>query len=218
MVRIIKSSKYITMSKIKTGLTRLKATALSSKAQNLVENMTGNANFPTPSPDLAVIEAKRVELNEWIVKSSFGDKRAIEMRKTVYAQLQELLRQLAGYVVSIAAGDGNVILSSGFEIRKAQTAVPPVSRPVDFRISRTAYEGKVIIDWASVTGSQMYVLEMTTDNPESGASQWSTVAMTTKSRHEVENLVFGQYYYFRVKAVGVRNESPYSEVALIRAA
>lgn len=180
--------------------------------------MAGNANFPTPSPDLAIIEAKRVELNEWIGKSSFGDKRAIEMRRTVYAQLQELLRQLAGYIVSIAAGDGNVILSSGFEISKEKTPAAPVSRPVDLRINRTAYEGKVIIDWASVSNSQMYVVEMTMENPESAAAKWETIAMTTKSRHEVTDLIFGNYYYFKVKAVGPHNESPYSEVAFIRAA
>lgn len=66
--------------------------------------------------------------------------------------------------------------------------------------------------------SYAYVVVMTSDNPDSETAVWTTIATTTKSRLDVSDLTFGNYYYFRVKAVGNKNESPFSEVAFIRAA
>lgn len=203
---------------LKMSLSGLTPQSLSTKAQNLVDDMTGNANFATPEPALADITAKQVELDNWINKSSFGDERAINTRKTVYAELQKMLRTLAQYVSMTAKGDGNVILSSGFELRKNGAPTPPLTRPVDLSVTRTAYEGRVKLDWKTVKGTKSYIVMMTTENPESETAVWTAAATTTKSKLEVSDLTFGNYYYFRVKAVGANSESPFSEVAFIRAA
>lgn len=203
---------------LKMGLSGLSPQSLAAKAQNLVADMTGNANFATPEPALADITAKQVELDNWIIKSSFGDERAINTRNTVYAELQGMLRTLAQYVSMTAKGDGNVILSSGFELRKENAPTPPLTRPVDLSVNRTAYQGQVKLDWKTVKGTKTYIVQMTTENPEAETTKWITAATTTKSKLEVSDLTFGSYYYFRVKAVGNKNESPFSEVAFIRAA
>ncbi len=206
------------MSILRMGLSGLTPESLSTKAQNLVDDMTGNANFATPQPALADITAKRGELDNWINQSSFGDKRAIENRNTVYTELQEMLRTLAQYVSMTAKGDGNVILSSGFELRRENSPTPPLSQPVDLSVNRTDYPGQVKLDWKRVKGSLTYVVEMTDQNPELETTVWTTTGMTSKSQMVIADLTFGNYYYFRVKAVGNKNESPFSEVAFVRAA
>lgn len=205
------------MSSLKMDISGLNSGELVLKAKNLVEDMTGNANFATPEPALADITAKVEELENWISKASFGDKRAVEYRDSVKAELVVMLRSLAGYVSSIAKGDGNVILSSGFEVRKEKTPPQPLARPVDFNIKRTDYEGTVTLDWSPVKDCHSYRLEVSTQNPETENANWTPLAVTTKSRYDTSNMVFGVYYYYRVKAIGAAGESPWSEIAFIRA-
>lgn len=206
------------MSILKMGLTGLTAVGLSKKAENLVTDMTDNANFPSPQPALADITAKRVELDDWINRSSFNDIRAIEYRKSVYKELLPMLHTLAQYVSMTAQGDGSVILSAGFELKRPPSPAPPITRPVDLSVTRTAYDGQVKLDWKRGKRVLNYLVQMTSQNPESESTKWIPMAITSKSQLLISELTFGNYYYFRVKAVGNKNESPFSEVAFIRAA
>jgi len=69
-----------------------------------------------------------------------------------------------------------------------------------------------------VRNAASYVMEMITADPSLPGKGWTSVAITTKVKIKFERLSIGQYYYYRVKAVGRNNESPFSDVRLVMTA
>ena len=206
------------MNKVKLGLSGLTADKLVVRSSTLVDKMTGNASFPTPVPDLAVVTAAKDDLTTWIEKSQFGDRRAVAMRKKKYNVLLNLLRQLGTYVEYTANGDDDVITSSGFEVRRAPSPAPPVGAPVALQAKRSTKSGKAELKWKGARGSVSYVVEMTLTDPVLPNAVFTPVAVTSKSRLEVDNLTPGTFYWFRVKAIAPRSESAWCDPAYVMAA
>ncbi len=61
-------------------------------------------------------------------------------------------------------------------------------------------------------------LQMTSSDPVLPGTTWQPVSFSSKAMCTVDNLTAGQYYWFRVKAVGPRDNSGFSDVALVMAA
>jgi hypothetical protein len=180
--------------------------------------MTDNANFATPVPALADITAARVELRTWIDKAQWGDKQFVGVRNDKAKVVADLLRQLAQYISLTANGDRDMILSSGFDVRKQPEPTVKLSRPVDFSAKRGEESGVVELKWKPVSRSKAYQVEMTTGDPREASSVWETVAITSRSNCMVNNLAEGTKYSFRVKAYSGNLKSPYSDPAIIMAA
>jgi hypothetical protein len=200
------------------GLTGLNPTALAAKSENIEDAMTANLDFPTPLPAIADITAARVSLQNWIAKASFGDRRARDKRDDLAAGLKALLTKLAKYVAFTADGDRTIIRSSGFEVVKQAEPLPPLERPTDLDAQRSSHQGRVALNWKSVRGTLNYLVEMTTEDPALVTANWSITGYTSKSKFQVDNLAAGTKYWFRVKSLGARDESAFSDPALIMAA
>jgi hypothetical protein len=206
------------MAKLKTGLSGLNPTALASKADSLETALTGNVDFPTPEPAIADITAKRTELQSWIAQSRFRDERAINKRNMVAEELLTMLRTLAKYVAFTADGDRSMILSSGFAVVKQREPMPPLAQPADLAASRGSHQGRIMLDWKAVKGSLNYLVEITTEDPALSNPNWAVMGYTSKSKFQADNLIPGTKYWFRVKSLGARDESAFSDPALIMAA
>lgn len=203
---------------IKIGLSGLNASALIAKTEHIVAAMTGNANFPNPTPDLADLNAAKQALKDATRAAKFGDKRAILDRKDKEGVVKDLLRQLASYITMTANGDGAMIASSGFEVRRLPEPMPRLTRPLGFEAIRGEHSGTAVLEWKSVRGSQTYLIEVTTSDPGTSEAVWTTAAITTKVKHRIENLERGKYYWYRVMAIGRNTTSTYSDVSLLFAA
>lgn len=203
---------------IKIGISGLNAAELIKKTDDIVMAMTGNANFPTPTPDLADITAANTELKNAAAQAGFGDRRAIYERNDKQAVVADLMRQLATYVALIANGDGAIIASSGFEVRRLPEPMPQLERPLNFVANRGVHEGSAELEWKSVRGSQTYLIEVTTTDPATSDAVWITAAITTRVKHSITNLDRGTYYWYRVKAIGRNTTSAFSDVSLLYAA
>lgn len=203
---------------IKIGLSGLNAVDLIAKTNDIVAAMTGNANFPTPTPDLPALIAANTELQTAAEASRYGDSRMIENRKNKQVIVEDLLRQLAAYVTMTATGDGAILATSGFELRRVPEPMPPLARPLNFVANRGTHEGSADLEWKSVTGGLTYMIQVSTTDPTVSDDNWKTAAVTTKVKHRIENLTKGTYYWYRVMAVGRNSTSPYSDVSLLFAA
>jgi hypothetical protein len=86
--------------------------------------------------------------------------------------------------------------------------------PQNLKAEFSNLQGAVDTRWDPVLGAASYILESATgpDGP------WTQVAVTVQSRYLVTGLKRGVKYYFRVRAVGAEGPSPWSAVALKRAA
>lgn len=203
------------MRTIKLGLSGLKQTALVAKAENVVLKMTDNANFATPSPTLAEVTQATDELRTAIAVASNGDRFAILERNNKAAALTQLMRLTAYYVSSIGDGNGEILASSGFDLKRESVPSSPVTSPIDFLAVRDALPGSVKLNWKAVTGAKAYIVETTTTDPVNEKPNWLQAAITTQSRTVLDNLTISTYYWYRVRAVGIANESPWSDVSLV---
>ena len=72
-------------------------------------------------------------------------------------------------------------------------------------------EGGIELSWDAVRGARSYVVERSTD-PQ--AASWTQVGVAPRSSLIVEGLESGKRYYFRVAAVTLNGQSPWSNHAV----
>jgi hypothetical protein len=93
--------------------------------RNIIEMMTGNADYPTPSPTLATMTTAVDDLEAKNQASMNGGRVEIALRNASQAMTLNLARQLGNYVESTANGALEVLLSSGFEAIRAPSLGDP---------------------------------------------------------------------------------------------
>lgn len=207
-----------TVNLVKLGIARLTSSALVEKGRNIVTKMTANPNFPTPNPSLVELAdaANELEAANALVLLN-GGKQEYESRRVALMVFTDVLRRLAGYVSSVAGGDREMILSSGFEARKRPQPLGQLVAPGNLRAAQSRYPRQVDLTWDGVRGKGIYEVWMTEGDPtlETG---WSLVAQTTRNRYTATDLTPLRYYSFRVAAVGTAGSSPMSLSATALAA
>ncbi|MBK9539313.1 MAG: fibronectin type III domain-containing protein [Flavobacteriales bacterium] len=199
---------------MKAGLQKLKAPDLVGKSEHVEGQMAGNLNFPTPSPTVADLTAARTALVAAIAAASGGGHAAIAIKNDAAKRLHQLLTNMARYVNSVAAGDVDKAVSSGFELAKRPDPIDRLDAPTKFEGRTAAIEGQVDLRWKGVHGGRMYFVYMSRDN----GGTWEQVGMVSRGRFTVTGLTSGTLYSFRVTAVGRVGEGPLSETVVAKAA
>ena len=178
--------------------------------------MTGNPSFPAPNPDLALVSSAETALNVAIAAAANRDSVAIADRNTKYGFLYDLLNQLGDNVQDTAKGDKDIILSSGFEVRKTPEPIGILPAPQDVNSDLGSLDGSIAGRWRAIYGAGIYVVEINETDPNDEAA-WSFALNSTKSRVLVEDLDPGKLYYLRIAAIGAAGQGPWSEVSNSRA-
>ncbi len=181
---------------------------LESKTHSIISNMTGNANFPTPTPTLAVVEAAADNYSSALVKALTGNRADVADKNAKRAELENVLRSLCTYVNLTANGDVTKLLTSGFDVSKDPQPVV-LTRPENLRVENGAASGTLLVSVKAVKGAHAYFHEYTTDATMAPGSWVSTTGTT--SRMQFANLQPGTTYYCRVGAVGTNNQLLYSD-------
>jgi len=175
------------------GLGHIPVPQLIQNTQHYVTSMTGNVNFPTPSPALSVITTAVNLLETDYEKSLTRVKGSVAIMRTDERALKILVKALAAYVEGVANADAaqtsEIIASAGMNEKK-----PSVKKPKTFTAIPGTIKGTVILDIKAVPRSA-YMYEMTTDS--SGATGWTTIYMGTKAKFTISSLASNTHYYFR---------------------
>lgn len=197
---------------IKVGLDGLSALDKVAKALFIESKLTGNAAFASPQPTVADLKAAREKLETAIAATLDGGKAATFAKNQAEEDLDEVITQLAGYVVSVAGADEALILSAGYEVRKPGGPIGTLTAPANLRADLTAQQGEIKADWDVVRGAREYELQRNSTDPavEGG---WATIAFTTKSKHVDTGLASGSVHWYRAKARGTAGDSPWSDPA-----
>ncbi|MEZ5387411.1 MAG: fibronectin type III domain-containing protein [Prosthecobacter sp.] len=205
------------MAKPKLDLKARTDTELLTYAQAHVTAMTGNAAFPTPTPDAAAFAAQITAFNDAINAADTAQQAA--QQKTVEkhgqrALLEQALIQRGNYVETASGGDEATILSAGFDVRSAPT--PPAAPVTPTNVSATMgdHAGEIDLQWTPPKGAKSYIVECST---YAVPRTWQQVKIVTRSALTVPDLTPGDVYVFRVKAIGSAGESDWSDEAVERA-
>ena len=204
------------MPKVKLNFRTLSVPEKIARAQQIVAALTGNSNFTTPHPTLAEVTAAAAALE---AAANAAQAARLEARRRTAARgvkeddLTQLITQLGGYVESVAGGDEAMIMSAGLEMRSAATtdSTAPAA-PETLTATTGNHEGEIELSWDAVRAARSYVVERTTD-PQA-ATAWTQAGVSPRSSLIVEGLDSGTRYYFRVAAVTLNGQSPWSNHAV----
>lgn len=202
--------------RLKLDFVRLSDADLEIKAQAIVTAMTGNTYFTTPLPALATVSGFIDNYSTALSKAQTRDKAEVANKNYMRSLLEKTLMDLAGYVTYISGGSEAILVSSGFDLAKPATNLPPISVPDNFSVDNGVNEGEVISSVARVTGARSYIHEYTAD-PLTPTSEW-TQQFTTVRKCTIADLEPGKKYWFRVAAIGPRQQIAYTNVQLRMAA
>ena len=197
------------MATLRLGLEDVSALDLVPYAQGIHDTMQGAPHFPAPVPASAVFQAAINALmaaNAAVI--SEGGRSDYQAKRMALSELRRQMKRLGAYVSLVADGDEDIILSSGFGVRKKAAPVGELARPSRpiSRLTRTT--GRVDLDWEVIPGVKLYHLYMSTSE---APFNWQLLAATTKSRCNADGLVSGAYYWFAVTALGTAGETSMSD-------
>jgi hypothetical protein len=196
--------------KIVSSFARGTDSALNTKAQFIITSMTGNANFTTPVPTLAALGTARTAFELALNASLTKDQNKISIKNDKREQLIALLKQLVNYVELISVGDKSKLLSSGFDLAKDGSDAAPLGLFKNFTIANGNNSGQMISKAERVENAVSF-LHCFTPDPISPNSIWTEQASTTVNYTHTD-LVPGLKYWFKMKAIGSKNQKNESEM------
>jgi hypothetical protein len=177
-------------------------------AKSYVQKMTGNTNFPTPSPSLATVSTQIATLEASYSVSLTKAKGAAAQMHSDLKTLSSTLKNLAAYVENTANADPDnaeaIINSAGMTVKK-HTPLPPKV----FSVKQGATSGVVEVNSKAVSRAS-YIYQYTTD--QTNANSWVDGYKNAKVKGFITGLTPGIRYYFRVATISTTGESSWSNV------
>lgn len=191
--------------RVSLGFARKTDTDLIAFTRNVITLMTGNTDYPTPSPTLTVVTTSVNSFETAVHDALDGGKIAIATRNAARNELLSLLRQLAAYVTGNCKADIVVLLGSGFNAVKTPSPVGVLPAPQNLRLEYTGMSGELRLKFDRVTNAANYSIQTATspDGP------WDDQDLSTASRVTIGGLTPGKVYWARACANGSQGSSEY---------
>jgi hypothetical protein len=188
------ASKSIHRATISLGIPKKNADVI-LYASNIVQKMTGNPAFPTPTPTLAALTAATSDLHSAETVTLSRAKGSATVRDDKRTVLVSLLQQLDGYVQSIAdatpENGAAIIESAGLAVRKV---TPRAKRT--FAATTGLLSGSAVVTAASAGPRSSYEWQYSIDG-----KTWVPAPATTQGRTKIAGLPSGTTVQFRYLAV-----------------
>src|SRR5258707_4387630 len=130
---------------------------LDQDTETIIASMTGNANFPTPSPTLTVITTALSAFTIALADAADGGVEKTAIKNAKRAELVSLLRQLSSYVFATSNEDMTKLLSSGFPAQKtARPPIGPLPTPATPFLSQGPVTGSLSALSPAINGAYIY--------------------------------------------------------------
>lgn len=189
--------------KVKLDLRTRPDPALAQFSLDHIAAMTGNANFPTPTPTapdfLAALTAFQTAYSA-AETAKAAAKQAVAEKDEARAYLELLLTQRGNYVQIASYGNAPVILSAAFPVANPRTPVGELAPPVNLLLVLNGTPGVMHLSWAGVPYARSYVIQCSPANTME--REWTPFKMSTMTKLKIDGLTLGQVYAFRIAAVG----------------
>lgn len=170
----------------------------------VVTMMTGNTNFPTPTPTLAEVSVglDSLETSEELARR--GGKGMVQLRDVELRRSHNNMTMIKGYVQGVANTKPEeaeaIIHSAGMNVAKPRTRT---KLPLEAKLGETP--GQVVLDAKALQKPVQYRWQMSTDQ-----QTWTDVAETFKTKTTVEGLIPATVYSFRLRTVTRNGPSDWS--------
>jgi hypothetical protein len=180
-------------------------------ANRLVDAMTNNPAFPTPTPTLAVVTAAIAALQIAETAALARTKGAATARNEKSATLVVLIRQLVeGYVQTTADATpqnaASIIESAGVTVRKT-----PARAARAFTVKQGPLSGSAKVTAVVAARRASYEWQYSTD----GGKTWIAAPGTLKASTTVPGLPVGTPVQFRYRALTKAGEGDWSQAVVL---
>lgn len=202
------------MKRIKLNFKSYSDYALLALCQACILALTGNLNFPTTSPALAILQTLVNDYQAALAAAAEGGKTNVQAKKAKKKELVTAMLALAINLMDTAQGDELKLTSTGLPLTKTRTPLPPIGIPVIVTIENGAGLGELDIAIKKVIGALLYVFQYTQD-PLTADSEWLS-QNSTSIRTTLTGLESGKKYWIRVIAYGSADQMTMSDPALSR--
>lgn len=188
---------------------------LIARTQDVLVGMTGNTNFATPTPTLAMIKTALDAFSTALAEAANGGRQLTAVKNAKRAELVSLMKQLGSYLTTASNGDIAILLSSAFPTQKAaRSPIGPVATPEAPKLSHGAVTGEINAVAVAVTGAYAYNWDAALASSPDVSVQ---TAQTTGARTTFSGLTPGQLYVVTLNALGAAGTSDWSNAAELMA-
>lgn len=184
---------------------RMADAAVLALGNRVASALLNNTHFPSPSPDLFDLNSAIDAYSSSMAKAVQGSLKDIAQKNADKKTLVDLLCDECDYVNITAKGDLIALSSCGFDLSKDRQ--PKVLGIPDAKTER-GIAGEMILFTPAVRGAFSYRHQYTTDP---SATLWQEV-VSTRATCKIAGLVPGTVYYFRIIAIGTKNQVTVSNV------
>jgi hypothetical protein len=181
---------------------------LNMLAFRVAERMTNNEYFPDPG--FLVIELNELcpQFNKAVAHVGSRDMEKIAHKNNLRALLIKKLKEVGDFVIKEAKGAELPLISSGFPLIKPVDEII-LGSPEDFIIMPGPKPGEIIMKVSRVRGARSYLYQWT-PAPLTNESVWESIA-DTRCKKVISKLPLGVNYFFRMAAIGSRNQIIYTK-------
>ena len=183
---------------------------LISDTSGIVQALTANAIYPTPTPTLAAVSTALAAFTHALAAAAEGGIPLTLAKNDARAALAGLLRELASYVQLACKGDLTKLLTSGFPVQKAVRTPVGILPPPAVTVKLGSKSGDLAAKLAPMAGAAIYNWRVTTAS--SPAAPVFT-AQTTAASHTFAGLTPGVVYQVTANAVSSAGTSDWSDPA-----
>ena len=181
-------------------------TDLIAFVRNVIALMTGNTQYPTPTPTLAVLTTSVNAFETAVHEALNGGKIVIATRNAARVDLLALMRQLAAYVQASCNADLLALLGSGFDAVRAPSPVGVLPPPQNPRLSLTGKSGELMLKFDRVTNAVNYPVQ----TAPAATGPWSDEDLSTATRVDIGGLTPGETLWARAAANGSAGASEWT--------
>jgi hypothetical protein len=181
-------------------------TDLIAFVRNVITLMTGNTQYPTPSPTLAEVTTSVNDFETAVHDALDGGKIAIATRNAAREALLALMRQLAAYVQGHCNADLLALISSGFDPVRAPSRAGTLPAPQNPRLSLTDKSGELLFKFDRVKNAYNYSIQ----TAPAASGPWEDEDLSTVSRVVIGGLTPGEVIWARACANGSAGASEWT--------
>ena len=193
--------------RIRVNFGSLSKNKLCQRGSAVAKALDGSIKYPTPP--VAEVQSQADALHQAIVAAMEGSKTPMAKRDSLGEQLISTLKQVVPYVQANCGGDPS---DSGFETLSPTRKPPqPVTTPKFRWIKRGPTSGSSLLMIGRVEGARGYQVEYTRLKDEIPGTPTIVNVMNVKSAYTLSGLTPVTKYMFRVRALGVINNSDWSD-------
>ena len=202
------------MAKPKLSLNKITPDELLALANQIKTALTGNANFTSPNPTLAVLTGAITLATSKVAGQKAAQltaSQATDDRDAALQALKALLAQLSLYVENTSGGDAVKIQSAGMALKAPATAQAVPDQVLNLTVSVGDNDGELDAQWDPVRSAKSYQVQISADPITS--TSWHDATPSSVSKTVIENLTSGTRMWVRVRAINKKGPGPWSDPA-----